>query len=360
MLLLLTIFTTALVGSVTCSESPTVSIEPQVISDPSMGPGTQFEVDVVVNYVEKLWAYQIALGDTLFEIQGFNPAVLNLVAIENGPFLGSAGGQVEWFPGEIENSIGTLELSGAALNPKTRFPTGGGVLATLTFEVVGYGQSPIHFDLETGLLDSNNEWIVRGTIDSQALKDGFFANVADADPEPPPEKSHDIHDVAVLAIRAYPTSGYPGVPIDIDVTIENQGGFEEAFDVLVYAVKLGDDLHIDVGSEMVSLDVGASDTLLFIWDTTDVPPGSYWVIAEAVLPEDSDLGDNTRRALVGGLYPRNTPNKASIFDLLASFGVLVLIVGLGAVPIVFFELLMSPKLRWSRLLSKQRAHNTTK
>ncbi|MFQ5999826.1 MAG: hypothetical protein ACE5J6_03510, partial [Candidatus Bathyarchaeia archaeon] len=223
------------------------------------------------------------------------------------------------------------------------------VLATLTFEVVGYGSTPIHFDLDTGLLDYQAKWIMRGTINPDALKDGFFANVRDPEPE-----TSSIHDVAVVSLKALPTSGYPGLPIEIDATIENQGDFQETFNVLVYAVRLGDGLYITIANEKTFLGVGASETLFFIWDTTDVPPGSYWVIAEAVLSEDSEPTDNIRLALVGGIYPRDTPKETNIFDMLASFGIMVLVVGLGTVPIIFFELLMSPKLRWPWRRSKLR------
>lgn len=170
-----------------------------------------------------------------------------------------------------------------------------------------------------------------------------------------------VHDVAVTDLKVWPTSAYPGLTIDIDVTIENQGDFPETFDVLVYAVRLTDGLRIDIGSETVSLNVGASETLYFIWDTTGVPPGSYWVIAEAVLPDDADPKDNIRRVLVGGIYPRRSGYDTNIFELLASVALIViLMVSLGMAPIVIFEILMSPKLRWPWPLSKRRKCNATK
>ena len=60
---------------------------------------------------------------------------------------------------------------------------------------------------------------------------------------------------------------------------------------------------------------------------------------------------------VGGIYPRNTPKEANIFDLLGSFGLMVLLIGLGAVPIAFFKILMSPKVQLPCRLSKRFVRN---
>jgi hypothetical protein len=328
-----------------------------------MGPGTRFEVDIVVNNVEKIWGYQFELGEPLFwkynpkKYQGWNPSVLKLIAVEKGSFLESAGGNVVWSPGDINNTQGTLSLSLAYLDPNQKWPTGSGVLATLTFEVVGYGQSPIHFGLNTGLLDGQGNWIMRGTSNPEALTDGFFANDLESEPEP---ETTSVHDVSVAYVRALPSATYPGQTIDIDVIIRNQGGFHETFDVFVYAVRSGDKIRIDIETETVFLDVNTSETLFFIWDTTDVPPGSYWVVAEAVLSEDADPVNNIYYALVGGIYPRYSPKQSNLLDSLASSAIVVLLIGLGMAPVIFFKGLMSQKLWWPSLPSKRHVHNTKK
>jgi hypothetical protein len=161
------------------STVPTVSIEPAVIWNLAMGPGATFTLEATVDYVEKLWAYQVTLGEPIVRelIPGWDPSILHLIAIENGPFLGSWGGSVVFVPGEIDNTYGVLELTVGYLDPKMRFPTGGGTLMILTFEVVGYGCTPIRFGLDTGLVDRFGNWIMRGTSHPEALKGGFFCNV---------------------------------------------------------------------------------------------------------------------------------------------------------------------------------------
>jgi len=164
-ILIVTLMATAAMASPTM-----VSVDPTVIWDPAMGIGTQFSVDILVDYVENLWGYQFWLS--------FDPTVIHGVSVENGPFLGSAGGIVIIAPGAgFDNDVGELKLFGASIffmGPPPSdaiLPDGGGVLATVTFEVVGTGCSPIALGSETGLMDKYGEWIFYGLG-----KPGFFAN----------------------------------------------------------------------------------------------------------------------------------------------------------------------------------------
>jgi hypothetical protein len=171
LLLISIVVSMAFVGTISASiiALPNVSVDPPVIWDPSMGPGTQFTVDLSVDYVRKLWAYQLTLS--------FNPDVLQGVSVDNGPFLGSRGGSVVVVPGDgFDNDAGTLWLFGAYLDPIKRLPTGGGILCTITFEVADYGSSPITLGVETGLVDSLGEWISHKADDPDSFFDGYFDN----------------------------------------------------------------------------------------------------------------------------------------------------------------------------------------
>jgi len=115
-----------------------VYVNPPEILNTSLGPGEEFTVNIVVDYVTEVAAYQFAMS--------FNPDVLHGVSVDNGPFLGSAGGDVILFAGSgFDNTEGTLGLFGAILDPPDeKNPTGEeGVLASVTFRVVGIGGSPI-------------------------------------------------------------------------------------------------------------------------------------------------------------------------------------------------------------------------
>ena len=156
-----------------------------------------------------------------------------------------------------------------------------------------------------------------------------------------------VHDVAVSSIEAWPSAVPRGQPVYINVTGENQGDFAETFNVIVYADQWGTSAHFDIGSEPVSLDIGESSLVEFVWDTTGVPCGTYWITAEAILPEDADPGDNVARTKVGGIcVPYNSSSQDIIGLLIPIVSVIFAVVLLGVAALGLFKILMSPKLRW--------------
>ena len=121
------------------------------VFDTSLAPGKQFSINITVDYVEELWGYQVQME--------FNPEVLQGVDYENGGFLGSGGGNVIEAPGMgFDNVNGNLSLFSAFLMPKENFPTGGGTLAKITFDVIGIGGSPLKFGWNTGLSNKTGGW----------------------------------------------------------------------------------------------------------------------------------------------------------------------------------------------------------
>lgn len=251
-----------LVGDAAASSGTTISVDPPDIWDPAMVPGTQFTVDIVVDYVENLWAYQIELS--------FNPQVIQGISYENGPFMESKGGSAEFVAGQgFDNTEGNLALFGAYLDPMANYPYGSeGVLATVTFEVVGYGKSSILLGDDTGLTDADGEWITHGP---ENLNHGQFANA-------------EVHDVAVTDISTNWRWCVQGDPVDITVIVENMGDFVETFDVKVYCVQMGSSGEENfIGIEAVEdFAPGEAKTLFFVWDTTSASVGSYNIYAEAI------------------------------------------------------------------------------
>jgi len=153
---------------------PFVSVDPPEILNATLGAGEQFTIDIIVDYVEKLSSYQFEMS--------FNPDVLHGVSVDNGPFLGSAGGDTILFPGKgFNNTEGTLSLFGVVLNPPDqKNPTGGsaqfGPLATVTYEVVGVGSSNLTLGSETRLLDPAMNTIISGDEFPTCIKHGYFSN----------------------------------------------------------------------------------------------------------------------------------------------------------------------------------------
>ena len=157
------------IPTISIASTPTISmyIDPPVIWDTEMTPGMQFSVDIVVENVANLWAYQFWLS--------FNPDVLQGVSVENGPFLGRDTDPrkhpVQVVPGPgFDNEVGELKLFGAFIYfsgepPHDRYlADGSGVLATVTFEVADYGCS--HITLGTpasGLSNKEGDHLLKST-----------------------------------------------------------------------------------------------------------------------------------------------------------------------------------------------------
>jgi hypothetical protein len=157
-----------------------VYLEPQNILDTSLIPGTQFTVDMTLDYIEPelLWAYQICLT--------FNASVMHGVSIENGPFMESNGGNVLVVEGKgFNNDAGTLGIFAAYLSELEKFPTGGsdefGPLCTITFEVVDYGGSHITMGAgfpvgETRLANKTGGSLIDKKYHPERFFDSYFDN----------------------------------------------------------------------------------------------------------------------------------------------------------------------------------------
>jgi hypothetical protein len=102
---------------------------------------------------------------------------------------------------------------------------------------------------------------------------------------PPP----DVHDVAVPAIAA-PGSVLVGETATIDVTVENQGTYDESFDVVL----TDDGSGATIGTQPVSLAAGACTAVSFSWETTSETLGDHTLTATAgPVTDEADTADNS-------------------------------------------------------------------
>ncbi len=95
------------------------------------------------------------------------------------------------------------------------------------------------------------------------------------------------HEVAVTAIRV-PTPAVRGTPATVDVVLRNNGAAGETFDAVLHDLTDG----LTIGSELVTLAPGTSQTVDFSWDTSDATPGEHRLEAEALLETDEDTSNN--------------------------------------------------------------------
>ena len=294
----------------------TISAEPKMNA---FDVDESFNINVTVDQApyNKTWAWEIQMNWTA--------SVLNLTGVTEGAFLSQSGTWDTYFAYDINRTLGHVRVGCTLIENPTEqnqpLPSGNGTLCTLGFDVLDVGNSTLDL-YGTLLLDYD---LVNYT---HSEEDGYFS----------------VKDVAVIDLEVWPKSVPQGQPVYINVTVENQGGSRENFTVYVYADQMGVENHYDIGDEVVTdLPAGASTELDFTWDTIGVPAGSYWIVAEADLPSDVDPSDNSKRDRVGGICVPYVPREVTVFDILALWSPLALLILIVVGIVGGFKILMSSK-----------------
>jgi parallel beta-helix repeat protein len=126
------------------------------------------------------------------------------------------------------------------------------------------------------------------------------------------------HDVAVHAITLSKTVVGHGYPLNITVTVGNQGSFTEAVNLILYA----DVIPIHMSN--LTLPVGTSATTTVSLNTSELAKGNYTITAAiTAVPEEVDIVDN---ALVDGWIMVTVPgdvdgdHDVDIFDIVRMVG----------------------------------------
>jgi hypothetical protein len=255
---------------VSAADYPSVYVDPESYINPSHTSGP-YEVAIKTDYMgSDITAYQFTLS--------YNPYVLNGVSVANGDIIDF--GLYFFNPGTFDNTAGTLSLTGAFFFMAGATTPGPGTLATVTFNVVGIGDSEIKLGQSTQLKGWNGVSvydIVNGITMPFNLGHGYFANEV------------SVHDVAVNSVTPVPTEVIRGDSVTITVDVENKGTATETFDVTVYTGALSLETKTVTG-----LAAGATETLTYIWDTTGYAAITYTIVAEASTVEgEENTEDNT-------------------------------------------------------------------
>jgi hypothetical protein len=265
-------------------------------STSTVGGGTTFTLDVTVTDVTDLavWEFRLFYLNT----------VLNCTNITEGPFL-KAGGST-FFDSTILNAYNATHggiLAGSTLLGPVPGVNGTGTLATITFQTIAAGDTPLQFSndpLVTFLSDSSpppRHPIPFTTIDGTAH---VTAENVTAD-----------HDVAVTDLTSYKTiigQGYSG---NITVTIANQGSYAETFNVTAYA-----NTTVITAIANVTLAEGNSIVQTVVWNTTGFAYGNYTMSAYAwPVPDETNTHNNNLTSPI-------TVMVTMPGDLVAPFGVI--------------------------------------
>jgi hypothetical protein len=167
--------------------SAALAADPVLRASPNGGNssvGGQIIVTVGITDIEDLFAYQFSLH--------FDTSKLLLNSVSAGSFLSGAGSTV-FDGGSIDNSGGSLSFLYESLIGPVAGASGSGLLATLTFDVVGAGTSGLFFS-DVLFLDA-----ALGDISVEALP-GFVTTVPEV-PEPTTALLFGLGVAGLLAAR---------------------------------------------------------------------------------------------------------------------------------------------------------------
>jgi len=159
---------------------------------------------------------------------------------------------------------------------------GSGTVVTIKFTVDTVG---------TTVLDLNNTLLGDPFAEpiSHSANDGFFSNT-------PP-----VHDVAVIHVETNVTVQVTrGQAVKITVVVENQGDFDETFEV----VALNETDMAAPAQIVTALAPRKNQTLYFIWDTTGLAEGPYTIKGKAdVVTGETEIGDNIKEDGIVTIVP---------------------------------------------------------
>jgi len=230
----------------------TVQVDPQLTE--TQVP-QNFTVEVGINNVEDLYELNITLSWNTTLVDYVNHTVYSLL---NDPVTED----------EVNQTEGTYWIWSKSQIPAPPFE-GSGSLFEMTFQAKAPGTFILNIS-SSRLLDRFGGSITHDVLNGTVLI------------EP------GVHDIAVTEVSVSKTVACQGLCIDINVTVENQGSYNEDFNVTAYANEtLIDIMHVSLTSYSQTL-------ITFTWNTTEVPLGNYTLSANAtiVFGED-DTADNT-------------------------------------------------------------------
>jgi hypothetical protein len=238
-----------------------ISIAPSTLS---VIPTQNFTLNINTQSITNLYSWELQFY--------YLNSIVNCTGAVEGGFLKIAGSTV-WAAKNEPNynaTHGMIDI-GASLVGAVSGASGSGVLASMSFEAMKYGNTSI--DIANAIvLDSNLNDI------NCTITNGFVE-----------VRQPIIHDVGVLSVIPNKSLVGQGLTMNVTVVVQNQGDFLEDFTVTAYAnssvigVRAVQDLY-----------PSGNATLSFIWNTTAIPMGDYVISGNAsILANETDLANNS-------------------------------------------------------------------
>jgi len=224
---------------------------------------TTFKINISVSQVVDLAAWE-------FKLYYLNE-YLNTTQIQEGPFLKTAG-QTSFFVKHFTdnyNSTHGMIWAFCTLLGQGSGVSGNGTLAIISFKAKLDGITTIHL-AETDMLDSKMppNHIAHTTADGTVKILG--------------------HDIAITHVTPLKTIIGQSYTMHINITVENQGGYTETFNMTLYANTTA------INQTEITLTNSTSTTITLTWNTTGIAKGNYTIWAYAwPVPGETDTADNT-------------------------------------------------------------------
>jgi hypothetical protein len=262
-IIMLTVLSLIIPLNTTFAEGATMQVAPPAST---VVVGTTFTVNVTVTNVTDLAVWEIQLY--------YLNTILNCTNVTEGPFL-EKDGHTQFFASLINNKYNATHgwiLAGSTLMGNVTGVNGSGTLATITFQAIAAGDTPLHL---TGTTLKDSTPPPRHPIPHTATDGTVHVTGA-----------HDLAGTAVTPLKTIIGQTYTG---EINVTTQNQGSYTESFNLTLYA-----NTTVIATIKNIILENKASKTVTFTWNTIGFAKGNYtiWAYAEPVAGE-TDTEDNT-------------------------------------------------------------------
>ena len=271
LMLTLSILSLSLAPSPVGVPSPWITIQPAAWIDPGLG---LVAITVTTNYTgSDIWGYEFTLS--------YSPLVLSGVSVTNGDLITNPPHPAEFTAGTFDNDVGQLSLTeghfrvleGEPVNVTTG--TGTSILATVTFNVIDEGETPI--TLETAKLKRADTSEI---VDAQTMPN----NIGHGSVSQNPPHTHDVASTSIAisntssigpSIMTTITNETIELMLDVDADNANQGTRSERFDfTLIYKFAGWPEI---LASQTVTLASAGTDSAAGVMNTTDliVNMGNY-------------------------------------------------------------------------------------
>ena len=261
MLLLSTLFFSFFFPISVVASSATLSVEPE--TSKIWGVNEILIVNVTVADAAGLYGWEVKLY--------YDPSILNGISVIEGPFLEAMG--TTFFNATLNNDYNATHGQITAYNSllgNVSGASGTGVLAVITFETKGLGNSWL--DLDGTVLGDINGYPMPHTV-----VDGVV------------QVFKVIHDVAVRNVVTSVAEVVKGKVVNVLVEVTNEGNRTETFNVTLYYNETA-----LATQTITSLPPRTNTNLTLACDTSDLTVNTTYVIkAEAsVVPGETDIDDN--------------------------------------------------------------------